>query len=77
MVEICHLVALNRHDVELDWPRLEAALPTLRERVIILDMPEIEIASHIIQARVRNGQPIRHQVPRMVEAYIYKHGLYK
>ena len=77
LVEICHLVALNRHDVELDWPRLEAALPTLRERVIILDMPEIEIASHIIQARVRNGQPIRHQVPRMVEAYIYKHGLYK
>lgn len=77
LIESCRLVALNRHDVELDWNRLEAALPTLRERVIILDMPEIEIASHIIQARVRNGQPIRHQVPRLVEAYIYKHGLYR
>lgn len=77
LVENCRLVALSRHDVELDWSRLEAALPGIRDRVIILDMPEIEIASHIIQARVRNGQPIRHQVPRLVEAYIYKHELYR
>jgi len=77
LVENCRLVALSRHDVELDWMRLEAALPGIRDRVIILDMPEIEIASHIIQVRVRNGQPIRHQVPRLVEAYIYKHGLYR
>ncbi len=77
LVENCTLVALSRYAVELDWPRLEAALPGLRERVIILDMPELEIASHTIQARIRSGQPIRHQVPRVVEAYIYKHGLYR
>ncbi len=77
LVENCRLVALSRHDVALDWESLEAALPGVLERVIILDMPEIEIASHIIQARVHNGQPIRHQVPRLVEAYIFKHGLYK
>ena len=40
-------------------------------------MPELEIASHVIQQRVRNGQPIRHMVPRTVEAYIMKHGLYR
>jgi nicotinate-nucleotide adenylyltransferase len=45
--------------------------------VTILDMPELEIASHVIQQRVRNGQPIRHMVPRAVEAYIMKHGLYR
>lgn len=77
LVENCTLVALSRHDVELDWEKLNAALPGIRDRVIILDMPELEIASHAIQARVRDGQPIRHQVPRAVEAYIYKHGLYK
>jgi len=77
LVENCTLVALSRHDVELDWNRLNAALPGIRDRVIILDMPELEIASHTIQLRVRAGQPIRHQVPRLVEAYIYKHGLYR
>jgi nicotinate-nucleotide adenylyltransferase len=77
LVENCRLVALSRHDVQLDWERLEAAIPGVLDRLIILDMPEIEIASHIIQARVQQGQPIRHQVPRLVEAYIFKHGLYK
>lgn len=77
LVEHARLVALSRHDVELDWDALEAALPGVRDRVIILDMPELELASHVIQQRVRNGQPIRHMVPRAVEAYIQKHNLYR
>lgn len=77
LVENCRLVALNRHDVDLDWAALETALPGLSERVVILDMPELEIASHKIQQRVRTGQPIRHQVPRAVEEYIYEHALYR
>ncbi|MFN3332167.1 MAG: nicotinate-nucleotide adenylyltransferase [Caldilinea sp.] len=77
LVEHARLVALSRHDVKLNWDALEAALPGIRSRVIILDMPELEIASHVIQQRVRNGQPIRHMVPRSVEAYIYKHNLYR
>ena len=77
LVENARLVALSRHDVTLDWEALEAALPGVRSRVIILVMPELEIASHVIQQRVRNGQPIRHMVPRSVEAYIYKHNLYR
>ena len=77
LVEHVRLVALSRHDVQLDWAHLEAALPGVRRRVIILDMPELELASHVLQARIRQGQPIRHQVPRAVEAYIQKHGLYR
>jgi nicotinate-nucleotide adenylyltransferase len=77
LVDNARLVALSRHDVELDWEKLEAALPGVCSRVTILDMPELEIASHVIQQRVRNGQPIRHMVPRAVEAYIMKHGLYR
>lgn len=77
LVDHARLVALSRHDVKLNWESLEAALPGIRSRVIILDMPELEIASHVIQQRVRNGQPIRHMVPRSVEAYIQKHNLYR
>ncbi len=77
LVENCRLVALSRHDVEIDWCYLNAALPGVQERVIILDMPELEIASHTIRQRYRLGQPIRYQVPRLVEEYIRAHGLYK
>ena len=63
LVDHCTLVALTRHDVTLDWPALEQALPGVSRRVIILDMPELEIASHLIQQRVREGRPFGHQVP--------------
>ncbi len=77
LVDNCRLVALSRHDVAIDWERLNSALPGVQEKVIILDMPELEIASHIIQRRVRSGQPIRYQVPRLVERYIREHNLYR
>lgn len=77
LIQQCTLVVLTRHDIEIDWSYLEAALPGLRERVILLDMPELEIASHTLRERIQRGAPICHQVPRVVEAYIRKHGLYR
>ena len=77
LVANCRLVALARHDVTLDWEYLEGALPGLHARVIQLDMPELEIASHILQERIRTGQPIRYQVPEAVEAIIAAEGLYR
>ncbi len=77
LIAACRLVALSRPDVRLNWAELEAALPGIRQRVILLDMPELEIASHVLQQRVRQGRPIRYQVVPAVEAYIYRHGLYR
>ena len=77
LIQQCTLVVLTRHEIELDWQQLEAALPGLRERVVLLDMPELEIASHTLRARIQSGAPICHQVPRAVEAYIRKHELYR
>jgi nicotinate-nucleotide adenylyltransferase len=76
LVDNCKLVALQRHDIVLNWDYLNRELPGIQDRVIILDMPELEIASHIIQHRVKTGQPIRYQVPRLVERYIREHYLY-
>jgi nicotinate-nucleotide adenylyltransferase len=77
LIQQCTLVVLTRHDITIDWDQLEAALPGVQERVILLDMPELEIASHILRARIRKGAPITHQVPWLVECYIAKHALYR
>ena len=70
------LVALSRHGYSVDWDSLEAQLPGVRERVIQLQMLELEIASHIIQQRVQEDLPIRYQVLPGVEEYIRQKGLY-
>ncbi len=77
LVAACRLVALSRPDVHLDWEHLESELPGIRQRIVLLDMPELEIASHVLQQRVRQGRPIRYQVLPAVEAYIYHHNLYR
>ena len=77
LVRNCRLVALRRHDVKIDWADLEAELPGVRERVIVLEMPELEIASSSLRERVQSGQPIRYQVPRAVERYVVEQGLYR
>ena len=77
LVHNCRLAALRRHDVEIDWEGLEEELPGVRERVVVLDMPELDIASSSLRERVRTGQPIRYQVPREVELYIREQGLYR
>lgn len=71
-----HLVALTRHDVPIDWVALENKLPGVRERVTLLDMPELEIASHELRARVASGRSIRYLTPDPVVDYIHSQGLY-
>ena len=77
LMQSCMLVALSRHDVDIDWAALERALPGIRERVILLDMPELEISGSLLRQRVRSGAPIRFQTTKAVEEYVYRRGLYR
>ncbi len=60
-----------------DWDTLEAALPSVRWRVIFLPMPELQISSSDLQQRVRQGRPLRYQVLPQVEQYIHQQQLYQ
>ncbi len=77
LIRTVQLVALTRPDVPIDWDALEASLPGVRERVTLLDMPELEIASNDIRRRVREGRSIRYMVPDAVREYIEEQGLYR
>ncbi len=76
LIRIAQLVALTRPDVPIDWDALESALPGVRERVRLLDMPELEIASRDLRERVRTGRSIRYMVTDAVRAYIEEKSLY-
>jgi len=76
LIQLCRLVAVERPGFVPDLERLEAAMPGITARTEIIDMPEVDISSTDLQRRVRQGLPIKYQVPPEVEEYIYQHRLY-
>lgn len=55
---------------------LEARLPGLREKLVVLPSPQLEISASELRERVASGLPIRYLVPDTVCRYIEEHGLY-
>lgn len=76
LIQLCRLVAVTRPGIEVDLPALERLIPGLSARLEIIDMPEVEISSSDLRRRVREGLPIKYQVPEEVERYIREHRLY-
>jgi nicotinate-nucleotide adenylyltransferase len=60
-----------------DLDAVDRVLPGLRERVELVDIPALAIASRELRERVRNGQPIRYLTPPAVERYIAEYRLYR
>ena len=78
LITMCHLVVVPRPDYSLpDLKALEAIIPGLSQRVMLMDKPEIDISASAIRGRVARGLSIDHLVPESVERYIKQHRLYK
>ena len=76
LISLCRLVVAERAGYQVDVSELERALPSLRERMVLIDTPELSISSTDLERRVRCGLSIRYQVPPDVERYIRERGLY-
>lgn len=77
LIKMCRLTAVPRLGYTLpDLNSLEAKIPGLSGRVVLLDKPEIDISATDIRQRVAQGLSINHLVPRVVAIYIRKHRLY-
>jgi nicotinate-nucleotide adenylyltransferase len=78
LIELAYLVALPRPGSPLpDLLAIEKQIPGLLTRVIIVEMPPLDISATDIRERVRQGLPINHMVPKEVEWYIREKGLYQ
>jgi len=77
LVGMCRLVAVPRVGSSApDLDSLEAAVPGLKGRVVLLDKPRVDVSASEIRERVACGLSIEHLVPEPVERYIREQGLY-
>lgn len=77
LLRLCRMVVAERAGYQVDIAKLEQGLPGLRERLELIDTPELSISSTDLQRRVRCGLSIRYQLPPTVERYVYRHRLYR
>lgn len=78
LISLCRLVAVPRIGaVAPDLKELEAAIPGLSERVVMMDEPRIDISASQIREMVAGGLSIEHLVPKAVAGYIKEQGLYQ
>lgn len=71
-LELASFVAATRPGYDLE--KLEAE--GVRGRVVLLDVPALAISSTDVRERFATGRPVRYLIPREVEEYARKHGLY-
>jgi nicotinate-nucleotide adenylyltransferase len=61
----------------VNWDVIEHRFSGIRDRVEIVDVPQLDISSRDLRRRVRTGRPIRYYVPESVRRYIEDRGLYR
>ena len=71
------LGVMRRPGQSFDLGALESVLAGISGRVAFLDLPMIDISSHDIRRRAREGLPYRYMVPEFVRAIIEEQGLYR
>ncbi|MBI2860265.1 MAG: nicotinate-nucleotide adenylyltransferase [Chloroflexi bacterium] len=77
IIKMCRLVAVPRPGCpRTDLTALEAAIPGISGRVVLLDAPVIDVSATDIRRRIAAGLPVDHLVPPPVLRYIREHRLY-
>lgn len=71
------LGVMERPGWAADMDALERHIPGIRERVVWLDAPRLDLSARDLRRRVREGLPVRYLVPPAVETYIQEHRLYR
>jgi nicotinate-nucleotide adenylyltransferase len=78
ILRLARLAVVNRPGAPApDLAVLEVLLPGAAERVELVSMPGVAIASRELRERVRSGAPIRYLTPPPVERYIAQRELYR
>jgi nicotinate-nucleotide adenylyltransferase len=78
--QLSYLVAVRRpgYNEESEYrDSLEARLPGIKQRLLVVSAPQLEISSTDLRTRIAEGRPIKYQLPESVEQYIEQYRLYQ
>ena len=75
--ELATVVGVTRPGAAFDPGPLSSVLPCAAERVIMLDVPLVDVGATELRRRASAGRSLRYLVPDGVEEYIREHGLYR
>jgi nicotinate-nucleotide adenylyltransferase len=67
---------LNRPGIEMDLSYLEHKLPGIKDKVIWIQSPMVDISASMIRQRIRQNLPYREYLPKAVADYIDQNDLY-
>jgi len=77
LIKLCYLVAAARPGVKKpDMKALEAEIPGIKQRVVLMKEPMVDISASDVRERVARGLSVRHLVPELVNRYIKENRLY-
>ncbi|HEX2914106.1 MAG TPA: nicotinate-nucleotide adenylyltransferase [Chloroflexia bacterium] len=79
ILELAHLVVAERPGYQLPVAKLQAGLPgiNLAKRLVMLDVPMVEVSSHELRERIARCIPVKYLLPDEVMAYIVQEKLYQ
>lgn len=80
LAQLTYLVAVRRPGYQEESgyrASLEARLPGIKQRLLVVPAPQLEISSTDLRTRVAEGRPIKYQLPESVEQYIEQNRLYQ
>lgn len=77
IVSLARLAVARRPGWDTDVEAASRKVPASAGRIDVIDTPLIDIASHDLRERSRQGRPIRYLVPDAVARYIDDHALYR
>ena len=77
IVAMARIAVAARPGTTIDLAGVADRLPSARDRIDLVDVPLIDIASHTLRRRARSGTPLDYLVPAAVDRYISETGLYR
>jgi nicotinate-nucleotide adenylyltransferase len=77
IIKMCYLLAVPRPGCKKpNLEVLEAGIPGISQRVILLERPRVDISASAIRELVARGRSLSRLVPQSVAEYIRQHKLY-